>query len=112
MAEADAMVAAGEAARAVILAEAMSRGETGSGRDGVDAGAVGAAARADDPCRRRPRQIVAVAQAFAVSGNAAGQGCRAVGGAAGAHGRGGRLRGRQAAPAAGARGRARRCSRG
>ncbi|MGB7818245.1 MAG: hypothetical protein WBL35_05835, partial [Ornithinibacter sp.] len=31
MAEADRMVAAGEAARAVVLAEAMSRGETGSG---------------------------------------------------------------------------------
>lgn len=70
MAEADRMVAAGEAARAVVLAEAMSRGETGSGalaltpvqwvrRHAPSTRAGGAA------------QVVAVAQAFAVAGSPA-----------------------------------------
>ena len=69
MAEADRVVAAGEAARAVVLAEAMSRGETGSGalaltpvqwvrRHAPTTRAGGAA------------QVVAVAEAFAVGGNA------------------------------------------
>lgn len=70
MAEADRMVAAGEAARAVVLAEAMSRGETGSGalaltpvqwvrRHAPSTRAGGAA------------QVVAVARAFAVAGSSA-----------------------------------------
>jgi hypothetical protein len=70
MAEADRMVLAGEAARAVVLAEAMSRGETGSGalaltpvqwvrRHAPSTRAGGAA------------QVVAVAQAFAVGGRSA-----------------------------------------
>jgi hypothetical protein len=67
MTEADRMVSAGEAARAVVLAEAMSRGETGSGalaltpvqwvrRNAPSTRAGGAA------------QVVAVAQSFAVTG--------------------------------------------
>lgn len=70
MAEADRMVAAGEAARAVVLAEALSRGETGSGalaltpvqwvrRHAPSTRAGGAA------------QVVSVAQAFAVGGSSA-----------------------------------------
>jgi hypothetical protein len=69
MAEADRVVAAGEAARVAVVAEAMSRGETGSSplaltpvqwvrRFAPSTRAGGAV------------QIVAVAEAFAVSGNA------------------------------------------
>ena len=70
MAEADRMVVAGEAARVAVLAEAMSRGETGAGalaltpvqwvrRHAPSTRAGGAA------------QVVAVAQAFAVAGRTA-----------------------------------------
>ena len=70
MAEADRMVLAGEAARAMVLAEVMSRGETGSGalaltpvqwvrRHAPSTRAGGAA------------QVAAVAQAFAVGGRSA-----------------------------------------
>ena len=69
MAEADAMVAAGEAARALVLAEAISRGETGSG---VLALSPVQWVRRHAPSTRAggAAQIVAVAEAFAVSGNA------------------------------------------
>src|SRR5215207_6964039 len=70
MGEADRMVAAGEAMRVAVLAEAMNRGETGSGalaltpvqwvlRHAPTTRAGGAA------------QVVSVAQAFAVSGRSA-----------------------------------------
>jgi Domain of unknown function (DUF222)/HNH endonuclease len=70
MGEADAMVAAGEAARVLILAEAMSRGETGAG---VLALTPVQWVRAHAPTTRGggAQQVVAVAQAFAVGGNAA-----------------------------------------
>jgi hypothetical protein len=70
MGEADAMVAAGEAARAMILAEAMSRGETGAGALALTPVQW---VRCHAPSTRGggAQQIVAVAQAFAVSGNAA-----------------------------------------
>ncbi len=69
MAEADRVVAAGEAARAVVVAEAMSRGETGSGALALTPVQW---VRRHAPSTRGggAAQIVAVAQAFAVSGNA------------------------------------------
>jgi len=69
MAEADRVVVAGEAARAVILAEAMSRGETGSGALALTPVQW---VRRHAPSTRGggAAQIVAVAQAFAVTGNA------------------------------------------
>ena len=69
MAEADAMAAAGAAARAVVLAEAMSRGETGAGAMALTPVQW---VRRHAPTTRAggAGQIVAVAQAFAVSGYA------------------------------------------
>lgn len=69
MAEADRLVAAGEAARVVVLAEAMKRGETGSGSMAMTPVQW---VRRYAPSTRGggAAQVVAVAQAFAVSGNA------------------------------------------
>ncbi len=96
MAEADRMVAAGEAARVAVLAEVISRGEVGLWCGGVVAGAVGAAARAEHPrgwCWPGGRGGAGVRGAW----EGGGQGCRAVGGVAGAQCRGGAVRGGQAA---------------
>lgn len=70
MAEADRLVVAGEAARVVVLAEAMSRGETGAGRLALTPVQW---VRRHAPSTRAggAAQVVAVAQAFAVSGRSA-----------------------------------------
>ena len=70
MAEADRMVTAGEAARAVVLAEALSRGETGSGALALTPVQW---VRRHAPSTRAGGavQVVAVAQAFAVGGRSA-----------------------------------------
>ena len=67
MAEADRMVTMGEAARAVVLAEAMSRGETGSGALALTPVQW---VRRHAPSTRSggAAQVVAVAQSFAVTG--------------------------------------------
>src|SRR5829696_6162829 len=67
MAEADRMVTAGEAARAVVLAEAMSRGETGAGALALTPVQW---VRRYAPSTRAggAGQVVAVAEAFAISG--------------------------------------------
>ena len=69
MAEADRMVAAGEAARVAVLAEAMSRGEIGSGAAALTPVQW---VRRHAPSTRAggAAQVVAVAQAFAVPGKA------------------------------------------
>ncbi len=70
MAEADRMVAAGEAARVAVLAEVISRGGTGSGAQALSPVQW---VRAHAPGTRAggAAQVVAVAQAFAVPGRAA-----------------------------------------
>jgi hypothetical protein len=66
----DAMVVAGDSARVVVTAEAMSRGGTGSGPEALSPVAW---VRRHAPSTRAggAAQVVAVAQAFAVSGKAA-----------------------------------------
>src|SRR6478735_9904568 len=69
MAEADAMVVAGEAARVVVLAEAMGRGVVGAGAEALSP--VGWVRRhAPSTVAGGAGQVVAVAEAFAVSGSA------------------------------------------
>src|SRR6478735_11551474 len=69
MAEADAMVVAGEAARVVVLAEAVGRGVVGAGAEALSP--VGWVRRhAPSTVAGGAGQVVAVAEAFAVSGNA------------------------------------------
>ena len=70
MAEADRMVAVGEAARVAVLAEVISRGGTGSGPEALSPVAW---VRRHAPGTRAggAGQVVAVAQAFAVPGRAA-----------------------------------------
>jgi hypothetical protein len=70
MAEADRLVAAGEAARVVVLAEAVSRGETGSGALALSPVQW---VRAHAPSTRAggAGQVAQVAQAFAVTGRSA-----------------------------------------
>ena len=91
----DAMVVAGEAARVVVTAEAMSRGETGSGAEALS------------PVEWVRRHAPSTGGGWGGAGGGggagvrggrerAGQGCRAVGGVAGAQCRGGGVRGRQA----------------
>ena len=66
----DARVVAGEAGRVVVTAEAISRGETGSGAEALSP--VGWVRRhAPSMVAGGAGQVVAVAQAFAVSGTAA-----------------------------------------
>lgn len=69
MGVADAMVVAGEAARVVVTAEAIGRGETGSGAEALTP--VGWVRRhAPSTVAGGAGQVVAVAQAFAVAGSA------------------------------------------
>ena len=69
MAEADRLVAAGEAARVVVLAEALARGETGSGPEALSP-VQWVRRHAPSTVAGGAAQIVSVAQAFAVPGNA------------------------------------------
>jgi len=65
----DTMVVAGEAARAVVLAEALARGETGSGPEALSP-VQWVRRHAPSTVAGGAAQIVSVAQAFAVPGNA------------------------------------------
>ncbi len=70
MAEADRMVAAGEAARVAVLAEVISRGGTGSGPEALSP-VQWVRRHAPVPGAGGAAQVVAVAQAFAVPGRSA-----------------------------------------
>ncbi len=70
MAEADRMVAAGEAARVAVLAEVISRGEVGSGAEALSP-VQWVLRHAPSTRAGGAGQVVAVAQAFAVPGRAA-----------------------------------------
>ena len=69
MGHVDAMVVAGESARVVVTAEAISRGETGSGPDALTPVAW-VRRHAPSTVAGGAGQMVSVAQAFAVPGNA------------------------------------------
>lgn len=73
MAEADAMVTAGEAARVLVLTEALSRGETGAGPKALSPVAW-VRRHAPSTIAGGSAQVVAVAQAFAVAGRSAVKG--------------------------------------